>query len=326
MALWVLKGDVAGSEERAWLRDASIAVGWKELPDLSTCQDREALTAAYRRAYPSVRGARLVRDVRQLYAFAHEMRRGDLVALPLYLDLPVAVGEIVGDYACGDSGSTRPHTRAVRWLATDVRRCEWDADLLLALDSPMTLHRVRRRSAEEKVRFLVGQRDAEPDDHSQPSGRVEDRARQAILDEIRRRFPGERLTDLVQAIFAVRGAVIANETRSSRETLLGVAPQTKSEAPRLYVAIAPTDDPVDGDEVERFAHQLVPRNVDQGLLVALQGFTVEARRAAFELTRVTLWDAADLIDATLSNYERLPERFHTTIPLKRIWVVAPPEP
>src|SRR5205085_196333 len=136
VALWVLKGDVEGSEERAWLRDSSIAVGWRDLPDLSTCQDREALIAAYRRTYPSVRGARLVRDVSQLYAFAHEMRRGDLVALPLYLDLPVAVGEIVGDYECSAPQSPQPHTRPVRWLATDIRRGEWDPDLLLALDSP----------------------------------------------------------------------------------------------------------------------------------------------------------------------------------------------
>ena len=94
------------------------------LPDLSTCQDREALIAAYRRTYPSVRGARLVRDVSQLYAFAHEMRRGDLVALPLYLDLPVAVGEIVGDYECSAPPSPQPHTRPVRWLATEQPRLQ----------------------------------------------------------------------------------------------------------------------------------------------------------------------------------------------------------
>jgi restriction system protein len=327
LALWVLKADLAIEEEREWLGDSSIAVGWRELPDLSTCQDREALTAAYRRTYPSVRGARLVRDVSQLYAFAHEMRRGDLVAFPLYLGLPIAIGEIAGDYVRAETSSARPHRRAVRWLATDVPRSEWDADLVLALDSPMTLHRVRRRSAEERVRSVVSERASQADQRSSLEP-FEERARRAILERIRRTFPGDRLADLVQAIFGVRGAVIANgnHSPSARDTLLAVASETKPASARLYVSIAPCGGAVDEQEVERFARQLASRDVDQGLLVALRGFTPEARRASFELSRVTLWNAADLIDATLSNYDQLPERFREAIPLKRIWVVAPHDP
>jgi len=80
------------------LRDSPIAVGWPELGELSDHHDRERLTAAYRGAYPSVRGARLVRDVTQRHAFAFEMRPGDLVALPLSSRTPVAIGEIAGEH------------------------------------------------------------------------------------------------------------------------------------------------------------------------------------------------------------------------------------
>jgi len=327
LALWVLKTGVLPDEERQWLRDSSIAVGWRELPDLSKCQDREALSAAYRRAYPEVRGAKLVREVSELYAFAHEMRRGDLVALPLSVDFPVAVGEIAGDYAHGDTSSAHPHRRAVRWLAIDVPRSAWDSELALALDSPMTLHRVRRRSAEEKLRSIVAGRAVERGGKSAPAESLEERARREILERICERFPGDALADLVQVIFAVRGALVADRdpTPTARETLLAVSSEAKTTPPRLYVEIVRSRRAADGDVVARFAAALAARDVDHGLLVALGGFTADARRAAFDLSRVTLWNGADLIDATVSNYERLPVRFQEAIPLKRIWIVAPAE-
>src|ERR1051325_2393839 len=74
VALWVLHSDAGAREEERMLRDSAIAVGWPELGELSDHHDRERLTAAYRGAYPSVRGARLVRDVTQRHAFAFEMR------------------------------------------------------------------------------------------------------------------------------------------------------------------------------------------------------------------------------------------------------------
>jgi restriction system protein len=37
--------------------------------------------------------------------------------------------------------------------------------------------------------------------------------------------------------------------------------------------------------------------------------------------RVRVWEAADVVDAVLRNYNRLSDEIKTQLPLKRIWVL-----
>ena len=62
---------------------------------------------------------------------------------------------------------------------------------------------------------------------------------------------------------------------------------------------------------------------DQGLLVCWGGFksTVE-KEARLSFFSVRLWDATDLIEAVLQNYERLSEELQSELPLKRIWALV----
>jgi len=324
VALWVLKSEIDADEEQRMLRDGSITLGWPELPELSKYQDREALTAAYRRAYPSVRGARLVRDVTQLHAFAYEMHRGDLVALPLASQTPVAIAEIVGDYGLrSDASPARPHARDVRWLVLRAARADWDEELVAALDSPLTLHRVRRRLAEHKIRELVSLHDRQTD--GSRASPFEAQARRAILEHIEREFPGDRLAGLVEAIFEVRGKLVASRQPAEGEEVLAVLPSVGTSGPRLFVGVDTSNRVVDDEAVERFARAIPALEEERGVLVCLRGFSDAARAAAaVHGSRLTMWDGHDLLEAVLSSYENLPDRFHDAIPLKRAWVLASP--
>jgi restriction system protein len=48
----------------------------------------------------------------------------------------------------------------------------------------------------------------------------------------------------------------------------------------------------------------------------------EARQRFFE---IRLWDAGDLVEALLEQYDRLPEDLKAELPLKRIWLLIPDE-
>ena len=311
------------------LRDSSIAVGWPELGELSDHRNRDGLTAAYRGAYPSVRGARLVRDVTQLHGFAFEMQPGDLVAVPLASRTPVAIGEIVGEYRLRpDASASRPHARAVRWLMLSVPRTEWDEELALELDSPLTVHRVRRKLAEERVRELVWSASVSSHgDDRELTRPFEDQARRLILHRIEREFPGDRITELVEALFVIRGKIVAERRPANGEGVLAVLPGSGVEAPPLCVRVEASTASLGSEAVERFARAVASMSAERGVLVCLRGFGTAARAAAaLHASRVTLWDGHDLLDAVLSNYENLPERFHLAVPLKRVWVLARGEP
>jgi restriction system protein len=62
---------------------------------------------------------------------------------------------------------------------------------------------------------------------------------------------------------------------------------------------------------------------DQGLLVAWGGLSKPARDALKnQQMRVRVWEASDVVDAVLRNYDRLPEDIRSQIPLKRVWMLA----
>lgn len=62
---------------------------------------------------------------------------------------------------------------------------------------------------------------------------------------------------------------------------------------------------------------------EQGLLVAWGGFKQsvyrEARRIFFQ---IRLWDAQDIVDGVVANYDRLPDTLRAELPLKRIWALV----
>jgi len=65
---------------------------------------------------------------------------------------------------------------------------------------------------------------------------------------------------------------------------------------------------------------------DQGLLVCWGGYKKsvlsEARQSFF---KVRLWDAGDLVDALLRNYDRFDEDLRAELPLKRVWALVQEE-
>ena len=52
---------------------------------------------------------------------------------------------------------------------------------------------------------------------------------------------------------------------------------------------------------------------------------VAQRELRNQFFRVRVWNADDLLDAILRNYDRLEEEWRTELPLKRIWSLASEE-
>ena len=67
---------------------------------------------------------------------------------------------------------------------------------------------------------------------------------------------------------------------------------------------------------------MATHGAEQGLLVAWAGLTKQARDALKNLKlRVRVWQAADVVDAVLASYERLPAETRTAPPLKQVWII-----
>jgi restriction system protein len=334
MALWLVRAGRAGEREDFVLEHGLAAVGWDELPDLAPIHSKEDLEQLFRTTYPGDGPGRIANHVGQVWAFRDRMKEGDLVALPLKKRAAIALGRVKGPYQFRPDlpGGVR-HTRPVEWLRQDLPRSAFDQDLLYSLGAFMTVCRIERNNAEQRVRALLdgkaapapvmpqGQTAVEPVEASAPPD-LEEFALDQIRTFVGQKFRGHSFARLVSALLTAQGyrAQASPPGADGGVDIVAGRGPMGFDPPRLCVQVKSSDTPEDVKTLRELQGVMRNFGAEQGLLVAWGGFKssvhAEARRHFFE---IRLWDAGDVVKALLENYERLPEDVQAELPLKRIW-------
>jgi WD40 repeat protein/serine/threonine protein kinase len=178
--VWVIRAGKYGEQEQAAIGNSLVTIAWNEMPDLSKFKDREELREGYRAANPSVADNpyKVGAGVGQVWAFRSEVKKGDLVIIPLRTrDAALAVGEVSGAYAYRTDLAERGvfHTLPVKWLSTDLPRANLRDDLSRELGYPKTVYRINLDNAAERFRAVLrgeAERDevAPAEDETVPAG------------------------------------------------------------------------------------------------------------------------------------------------------------
>ncbi len=337
MAVWLVRAGRYGEREDLALERGVVVIGWEELPDLSHINSREALQALMEQAYPHAKRNTIANWLGQVWTFIHRIQEGDLVVLPLKRRSAIAIGQITGPYQYRpDFPEDARHTRPVNWLQTDIPRSAFDQDILYSLGAFMTVCRIRRNNAEERIKaILEGRKPAtslpkgEPEiEEGEAPVDLETYARDLIRQYIGRKFRGHDLERLVAAVLRAQGYKVLLPPVGADggvDIVAGRGPMG-FDPPRLCVQVKSSDHPQDIKVLRELQGVMKHFGAEQGLLVSWGGFKStalnEARRVFFE---IRLWDADDLLDALLDNYDRLPEDLRAELPLKRIWTLVPEE-
>ncbi len=111
--LWGIHGGRTGDADGIFLNGHQVALGWDEMPDLSTlAPSRDAFKKALAEHRPGRKPGYYPNAGGQLFRFVHEMKVGDLVVYPSKKDKRVHVGEIVGTYEFSEKNTdSYPHRR-----------------------------------------------------------------------------------------------------------------------------------------------------------------------------------------------------------------------
>jgi restriction system protein len=125
MALWLVRAGPHGEEEQGALQHNVATIGWNEMPDVSKIDSKDTLKELYLKFHPNDKKMRAVRMVGQIWDFAKEITKGDIVALPLKSQSSIALGRVEGNYEFKEISPNIKHTRPVRWLRM-VARSEFD--------------------------------------------------------------------------------------------------------------------------------------------------------------------------------------------------------
>src|SRR5262245_36058812 len=98
MAIWLVRAGRRGEREAFDLEHGVAAIGWDELPDLSTFGTRDLLVQAVDRTYPNAHPQLRQNHVAQTWAFSRTIAVGDVVAMPLKGRSVIVFGDVTGPY------------------------------------------------------------------------------------------------------------------------------------------------------------------------------------------------------------------------------------
>ncbi len=341
--VWLVRAGAKGEDEAIALELGLAIIGFTEVPDLTGVSDRNAVLERVQSINP---GGNVNRDrnrAGQLNTFVLRMGEGDIVALP-FKTRPgqIALGRVSGPYNYQSIDGVMRHTRPVKWIRPDAPSSEFGQDLLYSLGAYLTVCRIARNDAENRIATILSRsrdRDGdvqhvpprsadvdvelEPDDEAAPD--IAQIARDQIFEHIRSRFPGHEFARLVNAVLQAEGyfTLLSPAGPDGGVDILAGRGSLGFESPKLCVQVKATAGAVDVTVLRGLVGTMQAFNSDQGLLVSWGGFTRDLEREARQsFFTVRLWGADDFVDAICRNYDRLPEQIQNDIPLERVWTLV----
>jgi restriction system protein len=269
MAIWLIRAGQRGEYEQQFLNEQKVYVTWDRLKtDLSKLDRREALIEKMTAINPDTKFNAIRNYASQIWPFAHDMKQGDLVILPLKTQPAIQIGEIIGDYSYSEKAENPYyHSRKVKWIGEAIPRSNFAQDLLYSFGAFMTICRITRNNAEERLAAMRAANWAaettqaavnpatsptEESVNAAPSD-LEELGMDQIARLIEARFKGHKLTALVDAILKAQGYttyVSPPGADGGADILAGAGPLGFGQ-PRLCIEVKSGDTPTDRPAVDK---------------------------------------------------------------------------
>ena len=343
--VWLIRAGRSGERDNFAIENGLAGGGFQEVPDLTASATREDIKALVRKAYPDASVAKVPNYAGQLWALRSRVNVGNIVVLPLKTTSSIALGLVTGGYHYrSDEDAAKRHCVSVDWQQIDVPRTAIRQDLLYSLGSAMTICQITRNDGAWRLMQVLetgsdpGARiealeavevgNTDTTDSSESTFDLERVSRDQIQGFIAQKFAGHGLSRVVAAVLEAEGFFTKLAPPGpdggidifAGQGLLGL------EGPRLIVQVKSSPTPVDAKTVRELHGVLTTHGADQALLVAWGGVNKSARNELrSQFFRVRVWNADDLLDAVLLNYDKLEEEMRADLPLKGIWSLAKEE-
>jgi restriction system protein len=328
MTMWLIRAGKAGEREKLALDNKAAVIGWEELQDLTPCKTRDALAALLKATYPDQKPKTLMNWESQIWPIRETIKVGDLVVLPLQSRADIVFGKITGGYQYRTDLPGGPfHSRPMEWLK-EFPRSHFDKDLLFSFGAFMTVCRIERNNAEQRINAMLEGKKWVPMITTQGGGKsqgapmpgidsaidqtdatalpdIEEQSQDLIRERIAQRFKGHALATLVAAILEAQGyrAITSPPGADGGVDIMAGSGPLGFDAPRLIAQVKSQDSQVDVKVVRELTGVMGKFHADHALLVAWGGFNKAARaEVAADYFKLRLWDAGNLVKALQDYY------------------------
>jgi restriction system protein len=345
---WVIRSGRHGERDTWALQNGCSGGGWQEVPDLTPYTTREQVAQVVAKTFAGEPDGKVANFTGQLWALRGRIQPGDLMVMPLKTTKQIALGRVTGgyEYRAHEDDPTRRHVVPVEWLQVDVPRTAVKQDLLFTLGSAMSIFSPSKNNALARLEHLLahgtdpGQLplgatagkpaltsmpvdSTEDVDEPELATDIEEVAYDQITSRISEDFAGHGLATLVTALLEAEGMVCTQSPPGPDGGIDIVAGRGLLGLDDPILVQVKSGSQVGSPVVSQLHGVMATYGAKQGLLVAWGGLSKPAQEALkTSQLRVRVWQANDVVDAVLANYERLDPEVRSQLPLKRVWILT----
>lgn len=310
------------------MAEGYVAIGWHEMGNLSSIPaNREAFKARVASTYRQAKAGAIPGYAGVTYRFCVEMQPGDVIIYPSKPDRQVNIGLVDSGYLFDDSGVNQyPNRRKVRWVRT-LPRASFSQSALNEIGSAITLFRVTTH-VDEFLAALAGSELAPQDIDAANAGQVaiqvEESTEDFIIKQLKNALSPFEFEHFVAHLLTCMGyhARVTQQSADGGIDIIAHRDELGFEPPIIKVQCKQMLGTHGRPEVQQLTGAI--ENGEHGLFVTLGNFAPAAR--TFERTKpnLRLLDGSELIGLLYANYHKFEPRYQVLLPLKRVYVPAPP--
>lgn len=307
-------------DDNLFLHDYVIAIGWKEMGDLSELPaDRDAFKQRYSEVYPDSKKGSIVTSSGMLYRFVHDVQVGDYIVFPSKSDRMINIGVVEGQYQYTPTAYEYKQQRRVKWLK-HLPRTAFSQGALYEVGSFMSLFAIKNYTDEFFAALDKGfKKGIQTDDDSvgPTADDIIESTKDFILKELSRQFKGYDLENFVADLLQAMGyRTIVSPHGGDRG--IDITAYKDELPPRILVQVKSQEGDIKETTIQSLKGAM--HTGDYGLFVTLSDYTKNAKLFLNENTNVRGINGTELVELVLKYYDKLSEKYRKMIPLKMVYI------
>lgn len=336
MNIWGIHNDTLTAE---LIDDEFVSLGWDDIGDLTKVPNgRDGLKRVLSELEPNAKQRSIANQAGVLFRFREDMKLGDIVIAPYRPDSTINIGTITGEYEYVSEVETHRHRRRVEWKKVGLPRTVFSQGALYEIGSAITIFRVRNYGSE----FLAALRSedtsvdavstavdevsihrSEDDIIDEPrASRIDRHTRDFVLDTLHKGITHREFEEFTAALLRALGyqARVTQYTQDGGVDVIAHRDPLGVEPPQIKVQCKHLTGTIGAPEVQQLVG--TQGTGEHSLFVTLGNYSRDALMIERQRPGLRLLNGEDIVSLTLENYDKLPERWRSVIPLTSVLVVA----
>ena len=317
------------NDESLFLHQKVIAIGWKEMGDLSRLsRTREAFKEAFSSIFPNVKKGSVASAAGMMYRFVCEVEIGDYVIYPSKSNRKINIGVIEGNYTYQPDAIQYAQQRRVKWLK-HLDRTDFSQGALYEVGSVMPFFSVKNNvdeflnAIDKEFKRDKKLPDSEMEVVMANAEEIQEATRDFVLKQLSRHLKGYALEGLVADLLNAMGYRTTVSAQGG-DSGIDITAYKDELPPRILVQVKSQDSPIKEATIQSLKGAM--KEGDYGLFVTLSSYTKNAQKYLDNTPIIRGINGTELVDLLVKHYPNLSPRYQQLIPLKRVYIPMPQEP